>query len=113
MKTWIRFLASVFFLCPLAASAQDCLSYDGDRVELTGTISKKTFPGPPNYESIKKGDTPETYWVMHLAKPICTTASGDDDAEKGVTDIQMILPQQSAQDRHRINKLAARKDYDV
>src|SRR3954466_11302095 len=91
MKIWIRFLALIFFLFPAAASAQDCLSYDADRVELTGTLSKKTFPGPPNYESIKKGDKPETYWVLHLAKPICTAASGDQDAESNVTDLQLIL----------------------
>jgi Domain of unknown function (DUF4431) len=73
------------------AAAQDCLSYDTDNVALKGTISKKTFPGPPNYESIKKGDKPETYWVLHLAKPICTTASGDSDAEKEIIDLQLIL----------------------
>ena len=77
MKTHIRLFALILFLfLPAAyASAQGCLSYETDGVKLTGTISKKTFPGPPNYESIKKGDTPETYRVLQLDKPICTMAS--------------------------------------
>lgn len=93
MKTQIGLIALIIFLfIPAAyASAQDCLSYETDGVSLIGTISKKTFPGPPNYESIKKGDKPETYWILHLAKPICMTASGDNDAEANVTDLQLIL----------------------
>jgi hypothetical protein len=76
----------------MGVTAQDnCLSYEPARVSLTGTISKKTFPGPPNYESIKRGDKPETYWVLHLEKPICTKASADNDAETGVADLQLIL----------------------
>src|SRR5918911_1008652 len=81
----------LIFIPSVYASAQECLSYETDGVRLTGTISKKTFPGPPNYESIRKGDKPETYWILHLVKPICTTASGDNDAEKNVTDLQLIL----------------------
>ncbi|MDT4968290.1 MAG: hypothetical protein QOJ64_3027 [Acidobacteriota bacterium] len=33
----------------------------------------------------------ETSWVLRLAIPICTIASGEDDAERGVTDLQLIL----------------------
>jgi hypothetical protein len=84
-------LLSIVF--SIQAAAQNCLSYDTDSVKLTGTISRKTFPGPPNYESIRRGDKPETYWVLHLSSPICTTASVDDDAESGVTDLQLILTQ--------------------
>ena len=73
------------------AAQGDCLSYEPAEVRLTGTISRKTFPGPPNYKSIRKGDKPETYWVLHLAKPICTTADADNDAESGVMDLQLIL----------------------
>ncbi len=94
LKTHARLFALTLFLFALTAQAsaqKNCLSYDKDAVSLTGSISKKTFPGPPNYESIRKGDKPETYWILHLAKPICTTASGDNDAEKNVTDLQLIL----------------------
>ncbi len=90
MRTLI-FSSLVLMAFSVQAAAHDCLSYDTDSVRLTGTISKKTFPGPPNYKSIRKGDQPETYWVLHLPSPVCTKASGDNEAEGGVTDLQLIL----------------------
>jgi hypothetical protein len=97
MKTHIRLfiVLLLLFVTSVCASAQgNCFSYEPALVKLYGTISRKTFPGPPNYESIRKGDKPETYWILHLLKPICTIASGDNDAEKGVKDIQLILTQE-------------------
>jgi hypothetical protein len=55
---------------------------------LRGKIRRETFAGPPNYESIKSGDAPETYWILHLAKPICVSG---EEPEKNVSDIQLIL----------------------
>jgi len=109
MKTRIRLFALILFLFATTAyaSAQECLSYDSDGVRLQGIISKKTFPGPPNYESIRRGDKPETYWILHLAQPICTTASGDNDAEANVTDVQLILTQQGYAN---FRKFVGRKD---
>jgi hypothetical protein len=94
LKAHIRlFVVLLFLFIPsMPAFAQDgCMSYEPEPVKLKGTISRKTFPGPPNYESIRKGDEPETYWILHPLKPICTIASEDNDAEKGVRDIQLIL----------------------
>jgi hypothetical protein len=93
-KTRIRIFALLAFLfIPLlhASGQEGCLSYEPSTVKLTGKISRKTFPGPPNYESIRRGDEAETYWILHLASPVCTTASTDNDAESGVRDIQLIL----------------------
>jgi hypothetical protein len=39
-------------------------------VKLVGTIKNETFPGPPNYESVAKGDAPEDYWILKLDSPI-------------------------------------------
>lgn len=94
-KTYVRLFAVLVLLLlhSFAASAQreECLSYDPEVVQLIGTISKKTFPGPPNYESVRKGDKPETYWVLHLPDTVCTQPSGDNDGETAVTDLQLIL----------------------
>ena len=83
-----------FFLCVSArASAQDCLSYEPRVERVTGTILKKTFPGPPNYESIRGGDRPETFWILHLDRPVCVTGNTDDvnEPEQSVTDLQLVL----------------------
>jgi hypothetical protein len=95
-KRYVRIFAVLLFFLTSAlnASAQgDCYSYETDGVKLSGTISRKTFPGPPNYESVKRGDQPETYWVLHLARHICTAAGADNDAESNVTYLQLILTQ--------------------
>lgn len=51
-----------------------CLAYGPSLVTLKGVLTRRTFPGPPNYESIRKGDRPETYWLIELAQPICVNA---------------------------------------
>ena len=92
MRTILFTLLWFFFILSLHVRAQEgCLPYEPASATLTGTISKKTFPGPPNYERVRKGDKPETYWVLHLSSPICTQAGGDNQAERGVTDVQLIL----------------------
>lgn len=78
-----------------AMKPQVCLSYEPATVTLKGKISRKTFAGPPNYESVKKGDTPEPYWILHLIKPICMDANekiiGGEKREKKVSSLQLIL----------------------
>lgn len=92
---------SLLFLLPVllvatvsGAAAQSCLSYESSDVKLSGKIKIMTFPGPPNYESVKKGDQPEVAWVLRLSKPACVKAGQDNEfdvAESNVTDIQLVL----------------------
>ena len=72
-----------------ARQRRDCLSYEPSTVRLKGTILRKTFAGRPNYESVKKGDEPETYWIFHPAKPVCVAG---DEPETNVRDIQLVFP---------------------
>ena len=88
----------LILLCASAvcASAQeDCLSYDPAEVQLSGTISKQVVPGPPNYENVRKGDKPETIWILTLDRAVCVTGNTDDvnEPERGVTDVQLVLQQ--------------------
>lgn len=78
-----------------SASAQECLEY-GPTVSLTGTLRSKVFPGPPNYESIKRGDRAETAMIVRLAAPICTTSKEKipDDLsipETDIRDVQLVI----------------------
>jgi hypothetical protein len=41
-----------------------------------GSLSYRIFAGPPNYEDVRKGDSPEPTYILNLATPICAT--GDD-----------------------------------
>lgn len=96
-KIYVRLFALLLVLLlnsfDASAQRQACLAYEPEVVQLIGTIRKKTFPGPPNYESIRKGDKPETYWVLHLPDSVCTEPSGDNDGEDRVTDLQLTLTQ--------------------
>jgi hypothetical protein len=77
-----------------SASGQNCLEY-GPSVSLTGTISSRVFAGPPNYESIRRGDRKETAIILTLASPVCTTANDTansfDVAETDVREVQLVI----------------------
>jgi hypothetical protein len=79
-----------------AEKASGCLAYEPVNVELTGTILRKTFPGPPNYESVARGDTPEVHWLLELSSPICMTADAADPdiypARRDIREIQLAFP---------------------
>jgi hypothetical protein len=78
-----------------AQSGKGCLSYEPTVVQLTGTVTRKTFPGPPNYESIKRGDQPETYWLLELQRPACVDHGNPgnltDQAKKDIRRIQLVF----------------------
>ena len=75
-----------------------CFSYESAKVTLKGKISRKTFAGRPNYESIEKGDEPETYWILHLSEPICVKGDesmpNGESTENNVFDIQLGLDEE-------------------
>src|SRR6185503_21224078 len=85
-------LLILFITTEPAPSAQPCLAYEPDTVSVRGTIKRRTFPGPPNYESVAKGDQPEVMWVLRLARPVCVSASGDRNEEKDVSNVQLVFP---------------------
>jgi hypothetical protein len=78
-----------------AATHRTCLSYEPAVVKVKGTLKRKTYPGPPNYESLRNGDKPETYWIVELPQPVCVAedmAQPDfDPARANVNRIQLVL----------------------
>lgn len=85
-------------------SRHNCLSYEPVIVKLTGTIISRTFPGPPNYESIREGDEPETYWLLRLPGPVCVDQRpGDltDVAKKDIRRIQLVFDSEKAYKTYR------------
>jgi len=86
-----------------------CLPYEPVVVTISGILVRKTFPGPPNYESAKKGDKPETSWFLDLPVTMCVT---EDSAEPdlnpkqdAVREIQLVLqPEQYVQHKQLIGR---------
>jgi hypothetical protein len=52
--------------------AAQCLYY-GD-VSLTGRLVQQTYPGPPDFESVTKGDAPLVIWILQLDVGVCITS---------------------------------------
>jgi hypothetical protein len=74
-----------------------CLPYEPTSVVLQGTLKRLTFPGPPNYESIRSGDKPETGYYLALPSAVCTDSSPDDpnlEAKSRVRLVQLVLTEQ-------------------
>ena len=81
-----------------------CLSYEPAVVTLSGTLVRKTFPGPPNYESVKRGDKPETSWFLDLPESVCVnedkTEPDLNPEQSGIHEIQLVLQPEQYQ-RHK------------
>ena len=84
------------FFASVSPAGAACLAYGG-RVEVTGTLVRVVFAGPPNYESVAHGDRPEPQFVIRLDQPQCV------DAVPGIRDLILVLtPPQFAQLRPRL-----------
>jgi hypothetical protein len=42
-----------------------------------GKLTHKVFPGPPNYEDVRKGDKPEPSYILQLPKRTCVSGSDE------------------------------------
>lgn len=70
----LRTIACAFALLSVGCASSEtagCLKYDPTVVTLRGTLIRRTYPGPPNYENIQKGDGKETFWLLRLDSHIC------------------------------------------
>jgi hypothetical protein len=86
-------LLSLAFALMSSAQAQ-CLKYEPEVVSVSGKLLRKTFAGPPNYESIKAGDAPETGFYLAVKPPICAIASQgseDNESTSNVGLVQLVL----------------------
>ena len=53
--------------------AAECLRYG--IVSLTGRLVQQTYPGPPDYESVTKGDQPLVIWIIQMDRGTCIAGS--------------------------------------
>ena len=66
----MRKLFLVLLLLSSRVLAGDVYHYEPEEVVLSGKIERQTFPGPPGYESIGKGDEIERGWYLRLHQAI-------------------------------------------
>lgn len=72
---WRRLVVAglLSLLPPLAATAADCVDYGP--IQLSGTLVRQTYAGPPDYESVTKGDRPIVIYVLQLDSTLCIADS--------------------------------------
>jgi Domain of unknown function (DUF4431) len=82
---------SVLSITPATGTARPCLSFEPAVESINGRLVRKTFAGPPNYESVKAGDQAETGWYVALAQPVCFTGTPGDEANgKDVAEVKLV-----------------------
>jgi hypothetical protein len=100
IRTLTLLLLFVVAVAPQALA--QCLKCEPNTVTLEGVIYSKDFPGPPNYESIRRGDERMRYWILRLNKSVCV--EGDDfdhNRASDVRDLQLVFPDESFYKRYR------------
>lgn len=60
--------------------------YEPEKVSLSGTIERQTFPGRPGYQSIPHGDEIEQGWYLRLTKPIDVEETKNDSDPNSSTE---------------------------
>ncbi len=93
---FIRLLIlSLFFVSSISLAKKQSFYFEPNLSKLSGTIALVTFPGSPNYSSIKDGDEAETGAYLVLDEPIDVKLVpkiqiGNDESESNVTIIQLV-----------------------
>ena len=80
MKNFISFFCFIISLNIYAANKQ--VNYEPSIVELSGKLKRETFPGHPNYESIKSGDEIETHYYLSLDQKIDVIKNTNDKSPR-------------------------------
>jgi hypothetical protein len=94
---YFRFLVLFFsFVSSLVFAKNPVVYYEPKSCTLRGMIKMLKFPGPPNYESIKNGDTDETGPYLILNEPvdiklISKIKIGNDVPVKDIKLIQLVI----------------------
>ncbi len=101
LKVNLQIRSIIFLLISLVpifatAAAKPALFYYGPaNTTLDGILQTRVYPGPPNYESVKRGDLAETIWLIQLKRPVTVLDDKDptsnNETETNVREIQLVI----------------------
>lgn len=94
---WLYTAITVFSFTSYA----DAACYDVSKKEpsaLSGHLTHRMFAGPPNFEDVQKGDTPEPGYILKLDQPICITGDEFADADSMFDEVQLVPTEKTAKD---------------
>lgn len=69
-----------------------CSEYEPTQVTIAGRLERRTYPGRPNFKSVRRGDEPETGLYL-VVPPLCVTRNVDatNVPTSGVRLVQLVL----------------------
>lgn len=73
-------LTALLFATAVGTSTTPCYADEPAVVTLTGILREETYAGPPNFESVAKGDKAEKIFVLVFTPHICTSGSTYEDS---------------------------------
>jgi hypothetical protein len=83
-------MTALLLLSPAIANAACFDVSKGEPSHLSGHLTHHIFPGPPNFEDVQKGDTPEPGYVLELGEPICVTGDETADPSRMFDEVQLV-----------------------
>ncbi|MBM0107750.1 DUF4431 domain-containing protein [Steroidobacter sp. S1-65] len=91
-------------IAPLTSAVEySCLQYGPN--ELVGTLVRQTYAGPPDYESVTKGDEPQVIWLLQLDERVCVAANSRYPREPTQIEVELALTEdQYRQYRHLLGR---------
>ncbi|GGE08040.1 hypothetical protein [Rhizobium anhuiense] len=103
MKTYaLLCMAAAALTCAQSAQA---VCYDVSKQEpsqLSGHLSHHIFAGPPNFEDVQKGDTPEPGYILKLDQPICITGDDFADPQHMFDEVQLVPNETTGKEMSRL-----------
>lgn len=97
-------LMSVIAAClaclPQVTSALQCVEYG--RISLVGTLVRQTYAGPPEFESVTKGDEPQVIWILQLEERTCVYSQSRDAREYEQHEVQLEAGAMQAKDFQKL-----------
>jgi hypothetical protein len=88
MTRWTTRLLGVVAAClPQVTGALQCVEYGS--VSLVGTLVRQTYAGPPDFESVTKGDEPQVIWILQLDERTCVYSQSREAREYEQHEVQL------------------------
>lgn len=98
MKSFFIYVLIFLISCTVYTSKtqqsnEKCFNYGPEKVQLEGQLYRKSFPGPPNYTDINKGDEEEIYWLIKATKSFCVNEGVDTWEGKLInqSEVQLVM----------------------
>src|SRR3984893_12402491 len=98
----LALILALSFSAPSAHAA--CINVkEASSLSFQGALAYRIFAGPPNYEDVRKGDTPEPAYILTLDAPVCV--EGDEFLNPGqltlrhMTNLRLVASVKGDSDR--------------